>query len=112
MLARRFARTLGTNDFREIRKRIDAGDDHAQLIISAMIWNVARRLLPKVLYSAEDRRRNPHRWYVLQRIPCWRTEKRISYLAPVVVYPGQDEMLALTENALAALEGKREVKIY
>ena len=39
-------------------------------------------------------------------------EKRIGYLAPVVVYPGQDEMLALTENALAALEGKQTIKEY
>ena len=38
-------------------------------------------------------------------------KKRISYLAPVVVYPGQDEMLALTENAVAALEGKQEIKV-
>ena len=39
-------------------------------------------------------------------------EKRIGYLSPVVVYPGQDEMLALTENALAALEGKQTIKEY
>ena len=37
-------------------------------------------------------------------------KKRISYLAPVVVYPGQDEMLALTENAFAALKGTQVIK--
>ncbi len=39
-------------------------------------------------------------------------KKRISYLAPVVVYPGQDEMLALTENAFAALKGTQVIKEY
>ena len=29
---------LGTNDFREIRKRIDAGDEHAQLVISCLLY--------------------------------------------------------------------------
>ena len=104
---------LGTNDFREIRKRIDAGDDHAQLIISAMIWNVAKAIAAEgaVLCGKIDA-------VILTGGMCYseylvgELKKRISYLAPVVVYPGQDEMLALTENALAALEGKREVKVY
>lgn len=39
-------------------------------------------------------------------------KKRLSYLAPIYIYPGQDEMLALTENALAVLKGEREAKDY
>ena len=39
-------------------------------------------------------------------------KRRIEYLAPVHVYPGQDEMLALTENALAVLRGERVAKDY
>lgn len=104
---------LGTNDFREIRKRIDAGDEHAQLVISALILNVAKAIASEgaVLCGKVDA-------IILTGGMCYseylvnEIEKRIGYLAPVVVYPGQDEMLALTENALAALEGKQTIKEY
>ena len=39
-------------------------------------------------------------------------KKRLSYLAPIYIYPGQDEMLALTENAIAVLKGNRDAKDY
>ena len=41
-----------------------------------------------------------------------RLRKRISFLAPVYCYPGEDEMQALALNALDVLKGKREAKIY
>ena len=45
--------------------------------------------------------------YIIDRL-----KRRIEYLAPVHVYPGQDEMLAVTENALAVLRGERVAKDY
>ena len=38
--------------------------------------------------------------------------RRIAYLAPVYVFPGENEMEALALNALAVLQGKREAKVY
>jgi butyrate kinase len=38
--------------------------------------------------------------------------RRIGFLAPVYVFPGEDEMEALALNALAVLQGKRQAKIY
>jgi butyrate kinase len=38
--------------------------------------------------------------------------RRIGFLAPVYVFPGEDEMEALALNALAVLQGKREAKEY
>ena len=38
--------------------------------------------------------------------------RRIGYLAPVYVFPGEDEMEALALNALAVLQGRREAKVY
>ena len=38
--------------------------------------------------------------------------KRVSYFAPVHVYPGEDELEALALNALAVLRGEREAKEY
>ena len=39
-------------------------------------------------------------------------KKRIHYLAPVVVMPGEDEMGALAFNALGALQGKLLLQEY
>ena len=39
-------------------------------------------------------------------------KKRISWMAPVYIYPGEDEMSALAANAAAALGGEIEVKKY
>lgn len=104
---------LGTNDFRIIKERIDNGDEKAQLVFSAMIWHVAKAIAAEgaVLCGKVDA-------VLLTGGLCYskrlvrELKKRISFLAPVVVYEGQDEMLALTENALAALSGKVETKQY
>jgi butyrate kinase len=36
----------------------------------------------------------------------------VKFIAPVKVYPGEDEMGALAGNGLAVLEGTEEVKVY
>lgn len=35
---------LGTNNMREIEKRIANGDDHARSIVDAMLWHVAKNI--------------------------------------------------------------------
>ena len=39
-------------------------------------------------------------------------KKRVSFIAPVTLYPGEDEMGALASNALAVLNGTEEIKNY
>ncbi|MDC7240845.1 MAG: butyrate kinase [Spirochaetales bacterium] len=39
-------------------------------------------------------------------------ERKISYLAPVIVIPGEREMHSLADNAYAALKGTREIREY
>ena len=39
-------------------------------------------------------------------------KKRISFLAPIYVYPGEGEMESLAYNALGALRGELPVQIY
>jgi butyrate kinase len=38
--------------------------------------------------------------------------KRLEYLAPVFIYPGEDELTALAHNVYRALNGQQEIKIY
>ena len=39
-------------------------------------------------------------------------EDYVSYLAPVYIYPGEDEMLALAQGALRVLRGEEEAQVY
>ena len=36
----------------------------------------------------------------------------VSFIAPVTVYPGEDELLALAQGALRVMNGEEEAKIY
>jgi butyrate kinase len=37
---------------------------------------------------------------------------RVEWIAPVLVYPGQDEMLAMVQGVLRVLRGEEEAKEY
>ena len=104
---------LGTNDMREILKRIQQGDEHAQLIVDAMIYHIGKNIAAEsaVLCGNIDAilitGGMAHSDYIISRL-----RKRIGFLAPVYTFPGEDEMEALALNALAVLQGKREAKVY
>ncbi|MBW4897779.1 butyrate kinase [Prevotella denticola] len=104
---------LGTNDLKEIMNWIKAGDKHAEVVVSAMIWHIAKNIAAEgaVLYGKVDAILLTGGMakcdYIIERL-----KRRINYLAPIHVYPGQDEMKALTENALAVLRGERAARDY
>ncbi len=104
---------LGTNDVREIISRINEGDEHARLILDAMIYHVAKAIASEgaVLFGQVDAilltGGMAYSDYVIDRL-----KPRIEYLAPVHVFPGEDEMEALAINALGVLQGEIEAKKY
>jgi butyrate kinase len=104
---------LGTNDVREVEQRIQNGDEHARLILDAMIYSISRwlsSLAPStnghvdaiILTGAIA-----HSEYVTNGL-----KRRLSFLAPVHVYPGEDELTALAMNVLRAMRGEQEIKEY
>lgn len=38
--------------------------------------------------------------------------ERVGFIAPIVIYPGEDEMLALAQGVIRVLNGEEEVKEY
>ena len=104
---------LGTNDLKEIMNWIKAGDKHAEVVVSAMIWHIAKNIAAEgaVLYGKVDAILLTGGMakcdYIIERL-----KRRLNSLAPIHVYPGQDEMKALTENALAVLRGERAARDY
>ncbi len=104
---------LGTTDVAQIIKRIDQGDRNAKLVLDAMIYNVAKSIgaASVVLYGKVDAilltGGIAYSDYVISRL-----KERIAYLAPVIVYPGENEMEALALNALGALRGELPIMPY
>lgn len=104
---------LGTTAVPEIVSRIEAGDEHAGLILDAMCYNTAKAICgaSAVLFGKVDAilltGGIAHSEYVLERV-----KERIAFLAPIFVYPGEDEMEALALNAYGALTGELPVIVY
>lgn len=104
---------LGTTDVPAIIKSIEEGDKKAELILGAMIYNVAKSIgaaatvlcgkIDAILLTGGI----AYSDYVVPRL-----EKRISFIAPVYVYPGEDEMKALALNAIGALKGELPIQVY
>jgi butyrate kinase len=44
-------------------------------------------------------------------ITSW-IQARVKFIAPVIIFPGEDEMLALALGALRVLRGEEQVKEY
>ncbi len=104
---------LGTTDIQAIEKRIAGGDRHAKLILDAMIYQIAKEIggAATVLCGKVDAilltGGMAHSEYITSRL-----RERVSFLAPVHIYPGENEMEALALNALGALRGELPVQEY
>lgn len=104
---------LGTTDVQEVIVAIENGDKKAKLVLDAMIYQVAKSIgaAAVALYGKVDAilltGGIAHSDYVISKL-----KERVSFLAPVHVYPGEDEMEALAMNALGVLRGEIGLKLY
>ncbi len=104
---------LGTNSAYEVEQKVLAGDKDAELIYSAMAYQVSKEIgaMSTVLSGDVDGILITggiahNRWFVEQVI------SRVERIAPVHVYPGEDEMKALAMNALRVIRGELQLKEY
>ena len=104
---------LGTNDGRDVAQRIDAGDEEARLIYEAMAYQTAKEVgaMATVLEGAVDAIILTGGLAHDERFCGW-VRRRVSYIAPVEVYPGEDEMKALAEGAVRVLSGAEAALQY
>ncbi len=104
---------LGTNNVKEIEQRIRQGDQHAELILNAMIYHTAKNIAAEaaVLCGKIDAilltGGMAHSEYIINQL-----RGRIDFLAPTYCYPGEDEMQALAMNALSVLQGQQKAQKY
>ncbi len=104
---------LGTNSTIDVEQRIAQGDPHALAVSRAMAYQIAKEIGAMAAVLRGDVEAivltgGVARW---QDLVTW-IRQRVSFVAPVLVYPGEDEMMALAQGALRVLRGLEEAKSY
>jgi butyrate kinase len=104
---------LGTNSAVEVEERIKAGDDHARLIYEAMAYQIGKEIggMATVLKGDIDALVVTGGVAHSEMLMGWIRE-RVAWIAPLLVYPGEDELLALAEGALRVLRGEEKACSY
>ena len=104
---------LGTNNGIDVSKKIENGDKEAELIYYAMAYQVAKDIgsCAAVLEGNVDGILLTGGIAHDKRFTAW-IEEKVKFIAPVFIYPGEDELLALAEGGLRVLRGEEALKEY
>ena len=108
-----FVAHVGTNDFQEIEDRARRGDKEAKLIIDAFCYQLGKAIgacavaleghIDGILLTGG---------LAYSENLCARVAEKVSWIAPVEIYPGEGEMSALALGALRVLRGEESAKRY
>lgn len=108
-----FVAYLDTNDAYQVEQMAESGDQEAKLIHDAMAYQVAKEIgamstvlkgeVDGILLTGGIAYGKPFVNFV---------KERVSHIANIYVYPGEDEMKALASNGLMAVNGEIAAKEY
>lgn len=104
---------LGSNSVMHLIEQIEAGDKQAALVIDAMSYNISKAIgamaaamsgnVDGIILTGGIAYNEPVVEYI---------REHCSFIAPIAVYPGENEMEALMLNALVVLRGTITPKVY
>ena len=104
---------LGTNDMREVMKMVNEGNEKAAEMVDAFTFQVAKDMgsmacvlkgkVDQIIVTGGIAYNAP----VIEAL-----KERTGFIAPFTVYPGEDELLALTQGALRVLNGEEKAMEY
>ncbi len=103
----------GTNDMRDLVKLANEGNSDAANLIDAFLYQVAKDIgaAATVLKGKVDQ-------IILtggiayNKIVADVLMERAGWIAPITVYPGEDELLALAQGAIRVMNGEEKVMEY
>ena len=104
---------VGTKDMREVTARMQAGDKDCEMAFKAFAYNHAKyagAMAAVLKYDVDAIYITggiAHGELMINEIKSY-----IEKIAPIYVYPGENEMKSLAEGALRVLRGEEEAKIY
>ncbi len=108
-----FNALLGTNDMREVEKMVQEGNKDADLFRRAFVFQVSKDIgsMACVLSGKIDQ-------IIITGGIAYDKEvvaglkEHCEFLAPVTVYPGEDELLALVQGGLRVINGTEKAAEY
>ncbi len=104
---------LGTTSVPEVLDRILNHDLHAMLILRAMCYTISKEIgaMSIALKGDVDAILLTGGIAHSKRVTDF-IANHVDFIAPIYVYPGENELKALAENALAVLQGERQARKY
>lgn len=104
---------VGTNDMRDVEKMVQNGDKKAEEVREAFIMQVAKNIgsMACVLKGKVDQIIITGGIAYDKVVVAGLTE-RAGFIAPITVYPGEDELLALAQGALRVMNGEEKAMEY
>ena len=113
---------LGTNDLRDVEKRMAEGDAEAQLIFDALAYNIAKELsglIPALIQRDAGETASPVIDGVILTGGMANSKKLVTAitenlppLAPLLTFPSVEEMWALAGGVLRVLRGTEVARDY
>ena len=104
---------LGTNSFMDVENRVNEGDPEAMLISDAFAYQLAKEIgAMATVVSGKVDAIIITGGIAYNKDLMEKVRAKVEFIAPVSIYPGEDEMGALAGNGLAVLNGTEEVKVY
>ncbi len=104
---------LACNDFREIKKMIDACDEKAKLVYEAFIYQLSKDIgaaactlcgkVDQIIVTGGI----AYNTSVIDAL-----KEHCEWIAPFTVYPGEDELLALVQGGLRVMNGEEVAGTY
>lgn len=103
----------GTNSMLDVSNRAEDGDTKCKLLVDAMCYQTAKDIgaMATVLHGKVDA--------IAITGGIARDEKmienitnRVSFIAEVHIFPGEEEMFALTEGCIRAMEEPSSIRVY
>ena len=104
---------LGTNDDRVVEQAAIDGDEKAKVVRAAMLYQVSLEIgkCAAVLSGKVDA-------IILTGGIAYSSsaveyiKEKVSFISKIIVYPGEDELLALAQGGLSVLKGEEAEKVY
>lgn len=104
---------LGTIDFRKVAEMYHSGNTEAIEVVQAMVYQVAKEVgalatvtngnIDMILITGGM----AYQDFLVQLI-----KERVQFIAPIVLYPGEDELEALAEGVCRVLDKEEEAGVY
>lgn len=104
---------VGSNDMRDLMKMIAEGNETAKAVVDAFHYQLCKEIgaMSVVLGGKVDQ-------IILTGGIAYNAKTQedmkaaVEWIAPVTIYPGEDELLALAQGALRVVTGEEEAMVY